>query len=378
MPTTLDLTEEQKNWVDEVTHVLTTARLPLNPSLDDKPGATRETGTRTHVLSVPKGEDFDRLEKARRERQRALIVPREHGAWGLLFVPMVTGAGIALRESTNIFPFVLLLTAALTLFWLRTPLESLLKISAMRAETHDERHSVLFAVFYLGSVSALALAMLFWGGHNPLLWKLGAAAGVFFAAQEALKLIWLGKSFAEMFGKVRTMWRRPPRPSNEGKAEPHRPIRSKKATANLRMLSEIIGTVGLTAAAPASYYVITGHFGAIAWILWIANLVFAGNQIHYVQLRLHTVRIVGLRARLSRGWAFAAGQAVMTLALAFACITGLLPRFASLAFAPILFRGWFYFIQKPAPLMVRKLGWSELAQAIIFCAALIGSFTFAK
>ncbi|HKU26980.1 MAG TPA: YwiC-like family protein, partial [Candidatus Sulfotelmatobacter sp.] len=68
----------------------------------------------------------DATERARRERNRALIVPREHGAWGLLLVPMVTAAGVAFRESTNVFGFVLLLTAALSLFWLRTPLESLL------------------------------------------------------------------------------------------------------------------------------------------------------------------------------------------------------------------------------------------------------------
>ncbi len=33
------------------------------------------------------------------DRRRALILPREHGAWGLLLVPMVTGAGIALCET---------------------------------------------------------------------------------------------------------------------------------------------------------------------------------------------------------------------------------------------------------------------------------------
>jgi hypothetical protein len=48
-------------------------------------------------------------------------------------------------------------------------------------------------------------------------------------------------------------------------------------------------------------------------------------------------------------------------------MTRLLPEFASLAFAPLLFRGWFCFIQKPGPLLVRRLGWSELSQAIAFC-----------
>ena len=117
------------------------------------------------------------MEKARRERNRALIVPREHGAWGLLLVPMVTAAGVAFRQSTNVFPFVLLLTAALALFWLRTPLESLLGISAMRAETKEERGSVAFVVLYLVIVAGLASSMLLWAGQNPLLWLIGAAAG---------------------------------------------------------------------------------------------------------------------------------------------------------------------------------------------------------
>ena len=328
-----DLTQEQKAWVVRVTHVLGSTT----------PSSTFSTDGKLSLGQIKvslRDADQSVTNKARHERSRALIVPREHGAWGLLLVPMVTGAGIALRQSSNLFPFVLLLTTAFALFWLRTPLESLLGISAIRAETKEERQSTMFAVFYLGAVSVLALSMLLWGGHNSLLWPLGAAAGFFFGAQALLKI----------------MWRQPS---------------SKHSTQRLRMLSEIVGTIGLTAAAPSAYYVITGKLDPTAWVLWIANLLFAGNQIHYVQLRIHTARVEGLRAKFSRGWAFALGQLLLTAALTFACVTGLFPKFASLAFAPLLFRGWFYFIQKPAPLAVRKLGWSELAQAIAFCILFI-------
>jgi hypothetical protein len=273
-------------------------------------------------------------EKAQRERRLALILPREHGAWGLLLVPMITGAGIALRGDSNLFPFIFLLTAALTLFWLRTPLESLLGTSALRAQTTEERREVAFVVVYLGAVAALALSMLLWVGHNPLLWPIGAAAGAAFVAQALLK----------------------------------------KLGRRARMLSEIVGTIGLTSSAPAAYYVITGKFGAIGWMLWLANLIFAGNQIHYVQLRIHTAKVAGLRDKFARGWAFAAGQIIMTVALTIACLFGLMPAVASVAFAPLMFRGWFYFVQKPAPLLVRRLGWSELAQAVVFCVLFITTF----
>ena len=276
------------------------------------------------------------MEKARRERNHALIVPREHGAWGLLLVPMVTAAGVAFRESSNVFPFVLLLTAALALFWLRTPLESLLGISAMRAETKEERSSVAFVVLYLAIVALLASSMLLWAGQNRLLWAIGAAAGVAFVAQAVL----------------RKMGRR------------------------TRMLSEIVGTIGLTASAPAVYYVITGEFGITASMLWLANLMFAGNQIHYVQIRIHTAKLVGVRAKLARAWTFGLGQFAMAAVLAVTCWLGWMPWLVLLAFVPLLLRGFYYFVQKPAPLRVRRLGWNELAQAIVFCVLFIATFAF--
>ena len=275
--------------------------------------------------------------KARRERRRALILPREHGAWGLLLVPMVTGAGIAFRESNHVLPILLLLTAALALFWLRTPVESLLGTSAMRAQTPDERRAVAVVIAALGAVAVLALGILLWAGRNPRLWLIGIAAGVAFVGQAILK----------------------------------------KMGRRTRMLSEIVGTIGLTSSGPAAYYVITGRFGVTAWMLWLANLIFAGNQIHYVQLRFHTARVEGLKSKFLRGWAFAIGQLVMASVLGAAAWRGLIPSIALIAFLPILFRGWFYFFQKPGPLLVRRLGWNELAQAIAFCVLFVGAFFFA-
>lgn len=277
-------------------------------------------------------------EKARRERRLALVLPREHGAWGLLLVPMVTGAGVAFRESTHILPIMLLLAAALSLFWLRTPVESLLGTSAMRAQTREERRTVAVVVAGLGVAAALALGALIWAGRNPALWLIGCAAAAAFAGQALLK----------------------------------------KLGRRTRMLSEIVGTIGLTASGPAAYYVITGKFGATAWMLWFVNLAFAGNQIHYVQLRIHTARVEGIKNKLARGWAFALGEFAMAGVLIAITLRGLMPGIALLAFAPILFRGWFYFFQKPCPLVVRRLGWNELSQALVFCVLFISAFVCEK
>jgi hypothetical protein len=213
-------------------------------------------------------------------------------------------------------------------------LESLLGISAMRAETKEERGSVGFVVLYLVIVAGLASSMLLWAGHNPLLWLIGAAAGVAFVAQAMLR----------------------------------------KLGRRTRMLSEIVGTIGLTASAPAVYYVITGKFGITAWMLWLANLTFAGNQIHYEQIRIHTSKLIGVRAKLARTWSFALGQLAMAAVLAATCVLGWMPWLVLLAFIPLLLRGFYYFIQRPAPLRVRRLGWNELAQAVVFCALFITTF----
>lgn len=274
-------------------------------------------------------------EQSRRQRRRALIFPREHGAWGLLLVPMLTGAGVAFHQASHIFPLILLLTAALALFWLRTPLESLLGTSAMRAQTLEESHMLRSAIVLLAGSAAIALAALLWTGRNADLWPLGVAVVAAFVLQAVLK----------------------------------------KLSRRTRTLSEMVGTIGLTASAPAAYYVITGEFNATAWMLWLANLLFAGDQIHYVQLRLHTAKLQGFRAKFVHGWGFALGQGIMTAVITVVCMARLMPPIASIAFAPLLFRGWFYFIQEPTPLVVRRLGWSELKHATVFCVLFIVTFT---
>jgi hypothetical protein len=294
------------------------------------------------AVRVPEGDLLSgasrAIENARRERRRALIIPREHGAWGLLLVPMITGAGVAFHECSHIFPLILLSTAALALFWLRTPVESLLGTSAIRVQAARERFEVSVVIVILAKIALAALIVLLWAGRNPYLWLLGAVAGLAFVAQAALK----------------------------------------KLGRRARMTAEMVGIIGLTAAAPAAYYVITGNFNLTAVMLWLANILFAGDQIHYVQLRIHTAKLEGFRAKLGRGWGFAVGQALMTAILTVACMSRLMPALVSLAFAPLLFRGWFYFIQEPSPLVVRRLGWNELKHATAFCILFIATFTLAR
>jgi hypothetical protein len=273
-----------------------------------------------------------------KERRRALVVPREHGAWGMLLVPLATGAAVGLLAGGRVAPVALLTTAVLALFWLRTPTESWLGTSAVRAQTLEERQLVRRVILPLAMIVAASLSALFWQGKNRELIWLGMVAGVAFAAQVLLKKM--------------------------GRAT--------------RMAAEVFGALALTSTAPAAYCVATGRLDPRAWELWLVNWLFAADQIHFVWLRIRGARAAGWSQKFTLGWSFLAGQILLGGLLALACHFSWLPELTLIAFAPILFRGFAWFAKSPQPIVVRRLGWTELAHALVFGALLTAGFSFVR
>ncbi len=267
-------------------------------------------------------------------RVGSLIGPREHGAWGLLLVPLATGGAVGLLFGGSVLALLAFTIAALALFWLRTPVESLFGAGVVRAQTPQERRTVGIAIVTLATVVAAALTALFWDGRNRELLLLGLIGFLAFAAQAALR----------------------------------------KISRRTRMLSQIVGTIGLTITAPAAYYVVTGELNREAWTLWMANFLFAVNQIHFVQLRIHSARLNGWAQKFQHGRNFLLGEALLIVALLLAWRFQFLPWMAALAFLPLLVRGTAWFFERQKALVVRRLGWTELAYAIIFGVGLIAGF----
>ena len=54
-----------------------------------------------------------KLSLPQKERRRALIVPREHGAWGMLLIPLLTGGAVGHFEGGRVLPVLLLTLAVL-------------------------------------------------------------------------------------------------------------------------------------------------------------------------------------------------------------------------------------------------------------------------
>jgi hypothetical protein len=268
------------------------------------------------------------------ERVRSMIVPREHGAWGMLFIPLLTGAAVALAYGGPLGPLLWFAFAALALFWLRTPVESLIGSSPLRPQNEAERQPVVFAAAGLTLISAATLTALLWGGSRTGLLAVGAAAALAFTAQAALK----------------------------------------KAGRRARMAAQMVGVIGLTATAPAAYYSVTGRLDRTALALWLANWVFAAGQIHFVQLRIHAARVISVPDKMRRGRSFLLGQAVMITAICVASAAGVFSWLVPLAFIPAIARSLRWFLRKPQPLAVRALGWWEVAHSLTFGMLLVLAF----
>ena len=272
------------------------------------------------------------MNSANTARARALWVPREHGAWGMLLVPLVTGAGAAANGGYAALGWFVL--AAIALFWVRTPVESLVGASVIRARTAEERRAALVATSIVGGIAIVALVVLFWGGQHLGLVVIGAAAGLAFVAQAILK----------------------------------------KCNRKYRAAAQVIGSIGLTSTAASAYYLRTGNLGLAALLLWAVNWLFAAEQIEFVQLRIQGAQLETLRERMARGRTHIVTVEMVLAIVVIASASRLLPALAILAFAPSVARAgvWFFSIRKP--LDVHRLGWMELTNAILFAALLIGSY----
>lgn len=268
-------------------------------------------------------------------RTRLLVWPREHGAWGILFIPLVTGAAVGLQHGSHYAGLALFAVAAFALFCLRTPVESLLGTTPMRAQTAEERRMVWLVVTAVSAIALAAVAALLLSGNNLLLLALGGAAGLLFIAQ----------------GFVRKLGR------------------------SGRMPAQLIGALGLTSTAAGAYYIVTGEFDQRALALWLANWIFAGNQVHFVQLRIHAARLATWSEKFARGRSFFAGQIAMLLVLVAGYGFHWLPGWALVAFLPVFVRGMMWFFRGPEQLDVHRLGFAELAHAIAFGVLLVVAFS---
>ncbi len=265
---------------------------------------------------------------------KKLLIPREHGSWGLWLLPLITGAvvGTAQHPGRSDWAIFWFCAASAAAFLAYQPLEALMGASPLKARTPEEKQIArtwLILTGFIGGISAVQLVLA--GRARILLFAL-LAAGCF------------GSRI--LFSKIRA----------------------------LRATRQILGALALSSAAAASYYVVSGTIDKTALVLWGASWVFATAQIEYVQLHLHTAGVHSRAEKARAGWKVYLFHLALVLITVSASLTGHAPAILALIFLPAMARLVYWALSRPARIDFYALGFSELFQSVMFSSLLMISF----
>ena len=264
----------------------------------------------------------------------SLLVPREHGSWGLWLLPLISGAvvGYILDPHAAAAPIFWFGLAAASAFLSYQPLEILLGFSLVKARSpRQQRTALLWIIVFTVAAVCSVLELLHLQRYLVLL--IGAAAAGCFGARSLL-------------GRSR----------------------------RVRVLKQLIGALGLASTAAGAYYAATGRMDRTALLLWLASWLFAVGQIEYVQLRLRSAQLRSSRQKTRSSLPVTVFHvSVMGIAI-MAGLANLVPLLLGLTFIPAVIRLAVWIIRPWRPLGVHILGISELLQGVLFNALLVAAF----
>lgn len=263
-----------------------------------------------------------------------LPLPKEHGSWAMFSVPLIVGFVVAAQWQWR---SILLIAAALGLFLVRFPIDTLIK--TRKRPTTDRARLIRWAAVY-GSLAALC------GGWliviDRLYWLI--PLGLLGAALLAYHW-WLVERRQEMTAR-----------------------------------GELAGIFGLALGAPLAYYASTGLIDGAALGLWIVNALYFGGTVFYIKLKVRqqpkepapdrvSERLVKAKACLTY-------QSVVLTLLILLVAFERLPALALLAFVPMTLKvlygaaRW----QDRQSLSLPRLGVIEIIHSVTFAALIVAAF----
>ncbi len=252
-------------------------------------------------------------------KRSQLKLPREHGAWVILYVALAAGALVAWSAPLRL----LFLVPSVTFMFIAR--ESLLSWWRAHSRGKQDRKSLQFALAYLGLAGLFAAPLL-------LVYHLYWFVTMGFAALTLLAI-------------------------NTRQA-----VRREDKTIG----GEIMAIAGLTLAAPATYYATRGTFNVTAVWLWVFCAAYFSSSVFYVKLRVNTInpRIEEIgRQSLRRCTLY---HAMLLAALMVIALTQSLNLLACAAFAPVLARSFWHVARPVRQINLRRIGWIEAAYSLVF------------
>jgi len=255
------------------------------------------------------------------------IVPREHGAWAVIYGSFLAGAGAAGRPG---LPTLLLLLGITALAFANGPLSILARPAA-----RERRRQALAWLAIYGAAAGAALLPLLLVFRMHFLIPFAAAAGAFLA----LRLLAL-----------------------RGRDDRSLP-------------AELLGVAGLAMVGPVAHGATLGRLEPAALAVWLLLALYFASGIFYVRMRIQ--EMLAQRTSKPRSSAFRPCLAYHLLLLVAApalVLAGVVPAAVLLAFAPALWRAAVGLRSPRAPLDIKRLGWAETRLTLAFVLLLVGGF----
>jgi len=263
-------------------------------------------------------------------------IPREHGAWVILYAPLVIGLAVAGRFEP--VPTLLLALAVTGAYLARHAADLVLR----RREQPGTR-------FWLGAFAAAFVA-----GGLPLI-----------VAWHRTGLLWVGGAVGVLFSVHAGLTLRPARKRFDRTAA-----------------GELLAVAALVATGPAATIAVRGSLDSLAVSLWLLCALFFGSGVLHVNMYLDAAKMRGAfgpteRAQVSRPTLFyhIAFCVVFPLA-AFVSLGGGIATFVAVAgVLPAIVRAFAGIATVSTTLPpLKRVGWQESANALWFSACLIAAF----
>ncbi len=174
------------------------------------------------------------------------IFPKEHGAWAVLFIPLICGVSYAKQFSMDSIFIVL---ASLSFFLAYVPMQYLLKSIIKKSLTREKIfQSAFWATIYASAGIIFFLPIILKG--NVEIAFIGIIAAVFFA----LNFLW-------------TM---------------HHPK---------TIVGDLLAVAGLTLSAPLGYYAAGKTLYSTAILLWCIHFLYFSGAVFYVHMKISAVSL---------------------------------------------------------------------------------------
>jgi len=250
--------------------------------------------------------------------------PKEHGAWGMLYIPLVTAVGISGTWNVR----VLLMALAATLIFLsQRPYSQLLTNRRVRQDARLwQRNLIWLAVYW--TAGGILLSLLYF--HYGL--------------ETLPQFAWVGVPVAAPF-----TW-------------------FLKKNRMRTVAGELVGICGLTLTAPLAHYASVGQVQPVGFWLWGLCILYFASSVFYVK----AVVAISLKARSqpvvepiysrlcsSYHWGL---LALMAGLAALHQVPAILP----LAFLPVITRGLLGIRERNSKLNFARIGWTEVGYSLFF------------